>query len=131
MSTKNPQSALAFCPLNVERFNGSPKVRRLGGFARGIYVLLLLEEWSLQGRGLPSEDWALAAVVNLSPDDWAAVRDEVLEFFDEGLADEGQEPTRLYNATCEEAIATAIAYRDRARENGKKGGRPRAGEEND
>jgi len=122
----NPSTALSVFPWFVERFARSPVVREMDGFERGVYLLLLGEEWTRQGKGLPPEEWKLQAAANLSPEQWASVRESILAAFSVADGENGMEVGRLYHPTCEAEIRTAITNRDSARKNGAKGGRPKS-----
>ncbi len=122
----NPSTALSVFPWYVERFHRSPVVREMDGFERGVYLLLLGEEWTRHGKGLPPEEWKLQAAANLSPKQWEQVREPILAAFSEADGKNGMEVGRLYHPTCEAEIKTAIINRDTARTNGAKGGRPKS-----
>jgi uncharacterized protein YdaU (DUF1376 family) len=79
----------------------------------------------MQGAGLPSTDWRLAALCALSPEEWAEIRVEVVACFERGDPRKGRDPDRLYQETCEDAIALALSQREASRRNGRRGGRPR------
>ena len=122
----NHSSALPVFPWFIERFYRSPQVRGMDGFERGVFLQLLGEEWVRQGEGLPNEEWQLQALVFVSPEDWQRVRGRVLGAFTESEEGErGIARGRLYHPTCEDAIQDALTKRRRARENGRKGGRPK------
>ena len=121
---RNPRSAMPHFVLDLVALDGSPAYLKMCGFARGTYLLLLAAEWRLQGAGLDPSEYALMAAANLTPDKWALVRDDVLDRFT--LATRSDEPVpigRLYNATLEDRLASALRRRDAARRNGRKGGR--------
>ena len=121
----NPSTALSVFPWYVERFARSPVVREMNGFERGVYLLLLGEEWTLQGKGLPAEEWRLQQAASVSPEQWEQVRETVLSAFEVSTGSNGMEAGRLFHPTCEAEIAAALRNRETARRNGAKGGRPR------
>lgn len=116
-----PDDDLPVMSLWVQKLFGSSRVAECHGFAQGVYLLLLAREHGFRGRGLPSDDAALARLAGLDRPDWDRVRDQVLQFFE--LRPDG----RLVNSTCEEQIAEAIESRDRVREQRRCAARARWG----
>lgn len=116
-----PDDDLPVMSLWVQKLFGSSRVAECHGFAQGVYLLLLAREHGFRGRGLPSDDGALARLAGLDRSDWDRVKDQVLQFFE--LRPDG----RLENRTCEEQIAEAIESRDRVREQRRGAARARWG----
>lgn len=56
--------------------------RRLTMAEHGAYMLLIMEYW--RNGGLPNDERRLARIVGASEEEWAAVRDNIAEFFCEG-----------------------------------------------
>jgi uncharacterized protein YdaU (DUF1376 family) len=103
-----PDDSLPACAILTQKLFGSSRFASMGGFAQGIYVLLLLREHGFRGRGLPEHMPELMRLCNLRPDEWEMVRTDVLQFF---VARAG----RLFNDTLEEQLAIALARKAQAR----------------
>lgn len=56
--------------------------RRLTMAEHGAYMLLIMEYW--RNGGLPDDERKLARIVGATPEEWAAVRDNVAELFQPG-----------------------------------------------
>jgi len=102
-----PDDHLPAFPILTQKLFGSSRFAALGGFAQGVYVLLLFREWGFRGRGLPEHMLELMRLCNLRPDEWELVRTDVLQFFE-------ARGGRLYNATCEEQLKLALERKAKA-----------------
>lgn len=103
-----PPDDLPVMSLWVQKLFGSSRFAECRGYAQGIYLLLLAREHGFRGRGLPSDDGAIARLVGLDKADWLEVKGEVMQFFVE-------RDGRLFNDTCEEQIQEALQSKARIR----------------
>lgn len=79
----------------------------------GAYLLLIMHYW--RNGGLPSDDVKLARITKCQPKEWARIRATIAEFFDADWR----------HVRIDRELAAAAAAAERARQNGKRGGRPR------
>lgn len=90
--------------------------RRLKPAQHGAYLMLMLEYWNEQAP-LPDNDEELATIAGMSATEWADTRPKLERFFT--IADGAWRHERI-----DEEIEKANANVARAKQNGKKGGRP-------
>lgn len=88
---------------------------RLTTEQHGAYLLLIMDYF--MNGALPDDDEVLAAVVKMSERNWKKNKPAIIKYFslNKGF---------LYHERIESEILKGIEKRDRARKNGKKGGRP-------
>lgn len=89
---------------------------RLTTEQHGAYLLLIMD-YFINGA-LPDDDDILASVTKLGERKWRQSRPSIIRFF---KIKNGY----LWHERIEQEIVRGIEKRDRARENGKKGGRPK------
>lgn len=89
---------------------------RLTTEQHGAYMLLIMDYF--MNGALPDDDEILASVTKLGERKWKQNRVHILRFFEikNGF---------LWHERVEQEIANGISRRSRAKENGKKGGRPK------
>jgi uncharacterized protein YdaU (DUF1376 family) len=77
----------------------------------GAYLLLIMNYWQ-RGGALPADDKKLRGATRMSPDEWAASRETILDFFEE-------RDGNLYHKRIDAEIATAKEKSEKARANAK------------
>ncbi len=90
----------------------------------GAYFLILLATWRNHGRPLPDDDQRMARVVRMTPARWRKLKPIIAEFFE--IIDGKWHQKRL-----EKEWKNSQNYRQKMRENGKRGGRPKPLENNE
>lgn len=88
---------------------------RLTTEQHGAYLLLIMDYF--MNGALPDDDEVLASVTKMSERKWKSHKPTIARYFD-------IKGGYLYHSRIEEEILRGIERRSRARENGKKGGRP-------
>jgi len=91
--------------------------RHLSTLEHGAYFLLIMDAWT-HGGLLPGDEKRLARIAGMSPKEWAASRDALLDFFDltpdgyrHGRVDEELAKTNALNAQRSEAGKASAAKR--------------------
>lgn len=115
-----PAKPDVWMPLYVNDYLGD--TTHLTTEQHGAYLLLLMSAWKRQGR-LPNDDMQLAAICRLTLQSWRKHRSVILPFFS-GSGDD------LIHKRVSEELGKASAMVEAARENGRRGGRPKSLKEN-
>lgn len=84
--------------------------RRLSTVEHGAYMLLIMDYWRI--GGLPNDDRKLARIVGLSESEWAEIRDNIAELFQDGWT----------HKRIENELEKAKAKNERRVEAGRRGG---------
>lgn len=71
-------AALPYMPLYVADYLAD--AAHLSTLEHGAYLLLIMTYWQ-RGEPLPSNDWRLARIARMSPEEWDECRDVLAEFF--------------------------------------------------
>lgn len=110
------EEKLPVMPVFTGRLYGSGRFGQLDGVERGIYLLMLVEQWRSEGRGLPADERRLCRILALDWEEWQVVRGRVLEFFE--FVDGGN---RIANATLSAIWEETQGKRKARSKAGKKG----------
>jgi uncharacterized protein YdaU (DUF1376 family) len=76
-------AALPYMPLYVADYLAD--TAHLSTQAHGAYLLLIMNYWQ-RGEALPCEDRKLARIARMTDEEWAGVRGDIAEFFNETIA---------------------------------------------
>jgi uncharacterized protein YdaU (DUF1376 family) len=74
-------AALPYMPLYVADYLAD--AAHLSTLEHGAYLILIMNYWQ-RGEALPDDDRKLARIARLSEDEWAAIREDIAEFFQIG-----------------------------------------------
>lgn len=111
--------------FNVEEFFGSVAAQRMSFAEKGVYLVMLFQQWRAKERSLPDSPEGVAELIAVTPDQaseveaaWTAVRRK----FVTSKHTQG----RIYNVKLEETRRAQRAYFKRRSVAGQKGGEARA-----
>jgi uncharacterized protein YdaU (DUF1376 family) len=76
-----PDERLPYFPIFADDFFGSPRVKLLSGPEQGVYLLLLLFEWTFRGQGLPGDEESLRRALNFTENEWKMAQKVLKTFF--------------------------------------------------
>ena len=102
-------AAIPFMPLYVSDYLADTP--HLSALEHGAYLLLIMAYWQRQ-RPLPMDDKKLARMARLTADEWASIKDEIVDLF-------SQDGDVLRHSRIDAELQTASEKIERARNAGK------------
>lgn len=111
--------------FNVEEFFGSMAAQRMSFSAKGVYLVMLFQQWRSKEKSLPDSAAGVADLIAISPEQAAEV-DAAWDTVRRKFVTSKHTPGRIYNVKIEETRRKQRASRKSLSERGKSGGEARA-----
>jgi uncharacterized protein YdaU (DUF1376 family) len=111
--------------FDVEKWFGSISAQRMSFAEKGVYLVMLFQEWRERGKSLPDDAAAVADLIAITPEQAAEVAAAWSTVRKKFVACE-REQGRIFNLGIERTRRAQLKYHRERKESGRKGGKARA-----
>lgn len=107
--------------FNVEKFFGSMSAQRMSFSEKGVYLVMLFQQWRDKQRNLPDDPKAVAELIAVTPVQGAEL-EAAWDVVRRKFVTSKHDPERIYNVEVEKTRTKQRLYYKEKREAGREGG---------
>lgn len=111
--------------FNVEKFFGSMSVQRMSFAEKGVYLVMMFQQWRAADRNLPDDPKAIADLIAITPAQVAEI-DAAWEVVRRKFVTSDHTPKRIWNVAVERTRRAQRANARKRREAGRAAGKASA-----